>query len=68
MFALYWDESAEDDPTYEKVRRAIYATKDDALAQAEVDLEHGKRILCIEELEKVERAHMNRGEVVWEPS
>jgi hypothetical protein len=66
-FALYWDDSAEDDQTYEKVRRAIYATKAEAIAQAEVDLDHGKRVLCIEQLSSVERDELNRGKVVWEP-
>jgi hypothetical protein len=67
LYALYWDDSAEDDPSYEKVHRAIYATQEEALAQAEADIEHGKRVLCIEQIEKVERKTMNRGEIVWEP-
>lgn len=67
MFALYWDESAADDPSYEKVRRAIYASLEDAVAQAEADMEHGKRVVCIEELDNVDRETMNRGRVVWQP-
>jgi hypothetical protein len=68
MYALYWDESDENDPTYEKVRRAIYASKAEALTQAEADMAYGRRVLCIEKLDHLEREHMNRGKVVWEPS
>lgn len=38
MFALYWDESDEWDDSVEKVRRAIYSSKEDAVAQGTHDL------------------------------
>jgi hypothetical protein len=38
LFYLYWDESDENDPSYEKIRRAAYATLDEAIAQGTHDL------------------------------
>ncbi len=38
VYALYWDESDEHDSSYEKVRRAVYATLEEARAQAIHDL------------------------------
>ena len=67
MYALVWDDSAPEDATYEKLSRAIYTTLEEAIAQGEYDCERGKRVLCIEEIDSVERDHLNRGEVVWEP-
>ena len=66
-FCLIWDLSDENDPESEKLVRAVYATKKDALAQAEHDMTAGYRVVCIEEVKKIERDHMNRGKVVWEP-
>lgn len=40
VFALIWDEAAEGNP--EKLRRAIYSTKAEAIAQAEHDLRCGR--------------------------
>lgn len=38
MFALYWDESDEWDDSYEKVRRALFATQEEAVNQGMHDL------------------------------
>lgn len=38
MFALYWDESDEWDDSYSKVRRALFNTQEEAIAQATHDL------------------------------
>jgi hypothetical protein len=39
MFALYWDESDPNDPDALKLRRSIYASFDEAMLQANSDLE-----------------------------
>lgn len=41
MYALYWDESDEWDDSYEKIRRALYGSKEEAINQAMHD------ILCL---------------------
>lgn len=38
MYALYWDESDPWDDSYEKIRRALYSTLDEAVAQGTHDL------------------------------
>jgi hypothetical protein len=45
---LYWDESDAADPNTEKLRRAIFDSVEEAQAQAEADLAHGRNLVCIE--------------------
>lgn len=64
MFFLYWNDK---DPRYDvldgvriqdKIVKARYNTLEEAKAQAEHDIEHGKRILRIEDED---------GKEVWTP-
>ena len=58
-FFLVWDDGDPESVTApSKVRRARYATLDEARAQGEHDLSLGKRVLRIED---------EAGATVWEP-
>lgn len=70
-YYLYWDASAEDDPSRTKLYRATYESLEDAKSQAEADIEHGKRVVCIEKSKELlggaSAANIQRGESVWTP-
>lgn len=69
MYYLYWDESAHQDGS--KLFRTIIDDLDNAIAQAEHDIEYGKVVLCIEESDAPlgghHRSALERGKVVWKP-
>lgn len=59
MFFLYWDDKDARYPELpDKIARARYSSLEEAQAQAEHDLVHGRRILRIEDED---------GNVAWVP-